>query len=268
MLPVATVIIVAILGLLLLSFVVYVASSSYMSVLVVLVLAYVLYLVLRNFGVFGIKTSLEDGMKIGFFETPPAPVGADVMKNPLPIEKNEVFYVSGNDYVYNEAPAVCAAYNAELASYDQVSEAFSLGAEWCGYGWSRGGMALFPTQESTWKDLQMEAAIPNKTACGRPGVNGGYFDLETKFGVNCYGIKPENMGTELPRPLPGKDTSAFQKMVDTYRSMLKKITVFPFNRNEWSKWANQPPPPKPPANAEGPPPTIPNPAAHPPLNKN
>ena len=28
--------------------------------------------------------------------------------------------------------------------------------------------------------------------CGRPGVNGGYFDNPNiKFGVNCYGQKPD-----------------------------------------------------------------------------
>jgi len=234
MLPLPTTIIVAILGLLLLAFVVYISSSSIMSVLVVLVLAYILYAVLERLGVLKITVAPEGGLHIGFFEKAPAP--AAKISAAMPIQKKEVFYISGNDYVYNDAPAVCAAYESELASYDQVYQAFLSGAEWCGYGWSQGGMALFPTQEATWQKLQMEAAIPNKTACGRPGVNGGYFDLETKFGVNCYGVKPENMNIELPRPLPGTDELGFQKMVDKFRSMMNKITVFPFNRNNWSLW--------------------------------
>ena len=28
--------------------------------------------------------------------------------------------------------------------------------------------------------------------CGKPGINGGYFsDPTMKFGVNCYGVKPD-----------------------------------------------------------------------------
>jgi len=205
-----------------------------MSVIVVLALAGILYVVLSRMGVIKVSVTPEGALKIGFFETAPAP--SSKLSVGMPVQKKEVFYVSGNDYIYNEAPAVCAAYESELASYDQVYQAFLSGAEWCGYGWSQGGMALFPTQETTWQKLQMEASIPNKTACGRPGVNGGYFDLETKFGVNCYGIKPENMNIELPRPLPGTDELGFQKMVDKFRAMLNKIVVFPFNRNNWSLW--------------------------------
>ena len=234
MLPLPTTIIVAILGLLLLAFVVYISSSSIMSVLVVLVLAYILYAVLERLGVLKISVAPQGGIHIGFFEKAPAP--ASKISPGMPVQKKEVFYISGNDYEYNDAPAVCAAYEAELASYDQVYQAFLSGAEWCGYGWSQGGMALFPTQEATWQKLQMEASIPNKTACGRPGVNGGYFDLETKFGVNCYGVKPENMNIDLPRPLPGTDELGFQKMVDKFRAMMNKIVVFPFNRNNWSLW--------------------------------
>jgi len=50
-------------------------------------------------------------------------------------------------------------------------------------------MALFPTQQATWQALQTDPV--NKTNCGRPGINGGYFDPQTKFGVNCYGVKPK-----------------------------------------------------------------------------
>jgi len=234
MLPLSTTILVSILGLLFLAFLVYISSSSFMSVLVVLALAAVLYVVLSRMGFLKVSVTPEGAIKIGFFETAPAPSSKVAVG--MPIQKKEVFYISGNDYIYSDAPAVCAAYESELASYDQVYQAFLSGAEWCGYGWSQGGMALFPTQEATWQKLQMEAAIPNKTACGRPGVNGGYFDLETKFGVNCYGVKPENMNIELPRPLPGTDELGFQKLVDKFRAMMGKITVFPFNRNNWSLW--------------------------------
>jgi hypothetical protein len=150
--------------------------------------------------------------------------------------KKEVFYVSGNNYTYEEAPAVCAAYGADLASYDQLMEAYSAGAEWCGYGWSKGGMALFPTQDSTWSILQGEIDISKRTGCGRPGVNGGYFDPNTKFGVNCYGTKPDDKGNKYPMPVPGTDPAEFNKEVNKFRSMLNKLVVMPFNRTGWSEW--------------------------------
>jgi hypothetical protein len=95
-------------------------------------------------------------------------------------------------------------------------------------------MALFPTQESTWSDLQKDA-VANKS-CGRPGVNGGYFDPATKFGVNCYGVKPKDMShNKFPLPLPGTDTGSFNKMVNKFKSMLNHMTVNPFNRAGWSE---------------------------------
>jgi hypothetical protein len=98
-------------------------------------------------------------------------------------------------------------------------------------------MALFPTQDSTWEQLQKEASVANKTACGRPGVNGGYFDPKTKFGVNCYGVKPGDLGRfKFPVPVPGTDSSGFNKQVDNFKSMLKKFVVDPFNRSGWSEW--------------------------------
>jgi len=97
-------------------------------------------------------------------------------------------------------------------------------------------MALFPTQDATWQALQGEVDVAKRTACGRPGVNGGYFDPATKFGVNCYGVKPHNMGVKLPLPLPGTDGAGFQNLVNKFKSMIKKMTVSPFNRDGWSEW--------------------------------
>jgi hypothetical protein len=147
----------------------------------------------------------------------------------------EVFYVEGNEYTFNDAPAVCAAYGAELATYDQLMEAFSLGAEWCGYGWSASGMALFPTQESTWSAMQANPQESKRTACGRPGVNGGYFDPKMKFGVNCYGHKPRGGHMKFPLPVPGTDTASFEKLVNKFKSMLHSMKVSPFSRDTWSE---------------------------------
>jgi len=145
----------------------------------------------------------------------------------------EVFYVSQDKYTYDEAPAVCAVYNAELATYDQVADAFSKGAEWCGYGWTMGGMALFPTQEATWSKLQQEVDLQKRTKCGRPGVNGGYFEPNTKFGVNCFGVKPGCNNQKYPIPL---DVGINSDTLSSLRANSGSIRVSPFNRSGWSEW--------------------------------
>ena len=169
----------------------------------------------------------------------PAPSGATGKAGvPKPVVRNEVFHIGGNQYTYDEAPAVCAAYDSELATYDQVSQALASGGEWCAYGWSQGGMALYPTQQGTWEALQKEPRT--RTACGRPGINGGYFDTNTKFGVNCYGPKPPNTkGVKLPQPLPGMDPLAYQSLVDRFKKMMNSMYVNPYNRTEWSEWNKQ-----------------------------
>ena len=147
----------------------------------------------------------------------------------------EVFFIKGNKYTYDEAPAVCAVYNAELATYEQVQEAYSRGAEWCGYGWSAGQMALYPTQDETWKKLQQELDSNKRTRCGRPGVNGGYFDPKMKFGVNCYGVKPNCDNNKYPIPL-SLETEEQKTAFNKFKQDAGKIKVDPFNRSGWSMW--------------------------------
>lgn len=227
-------------GVVLFIVVVYATTGSLLAVLVVLGLGALLFYVLNLYGYIQVQTK-DGGLDVQFFETAPKPVPAKTIvpapDSAMPIEKKEVFYVSGNNYTYDDAPAVCAAYGADLASYDQVNEAYSGGAEWCGYGWTQGGMALFPTQQATWETLQGEVDTTKRTACGRPGVNGGYFNPATKFGVNCYGVKPSDNGTnKYPTPVPGTDTNQFNNAVNKFRSMLSRMTVLPFNRDGWSEW--------------------------------
>lgn len=155
-----------------------------------------------------------------------------------PIVGSEVFHIYDQVFTYDEAPAVCGAYGAELATLEQIMEAYSKGAEWCGYGWSVGGMALYPTQLETWKRLQQEVDPGKRTFCGRPGVNGGYFDPATKFGVNCFGFKPAGQFTP-PGPVPGIDMVKYNSMVERFKRMLKILTLDPYSRNEWSKYKKQ-----------------------------
>jgi hypothetical protein len=231
-------------------------SGSWAAVLVVIALAGVVGYILFSFQTVKIQ-SKDGGINIDV-DPIPAP-HAEKPEHTMAIK--EVFHISGDLYTSNDAPAVCAAYGAELASYDQIIEAHAQGAEWCGYGWSAAGMALYPTQEATWEALQRDPTESKRTACGHPGVNGGYFDPRLKFGVNCYGKKPRNTSTRLPQPLPGTDDTAFNNMVNKFKSMLTSMKLSPYNRDQWSRsgLGNKPHPSAQPASKPQPvqPPVVP-----------
>jgi hypothetical protein len=182
-------------------------------------------------GLFSPKTSLDIVVDQSTYQ--PAPV-------PEIKFRKQVFNVPGNYYTYDNAKALCKAYGADLATYNQIESAYNNGAEWCNYGWSANQMALFPTQKNTYNNLQK---IPgHENDCGRPGINGGYIaNPNVKFGVNCYGNKPritpeedELMKTEQPYPVNEQDI-AFQKKVDKLKKNLDQILVSPFNHNMWSE---------------------------------
>jgi len=183
---------------------------------------------------------LENMSKSSTPSPTPAPTPAAPSKPSAPSGPqvgSEVFHVFQNQFTYADAPAVCAAYGAEPATLEQIIDAYNHGAEWCGYGWSAGGFALYPTQKATWQALQGEASEVKRTACGRPGVNGGYFDPNTKFGVNCFGFKPKG-DVKFPLPPPGTDPTAFANAVAQFRKMIKTFTVDPYSRMEWSGYDN------------------------------
>ena len=167
------------------------------------------------------------------------PAPAPKTDSSAPMVGSEVFHIGDSQFTYADAPAVCAAYGAQLATLEQIIDAYNNGAEWCGYGWSQGGFALYPTQKSTWTALQAEPDTAKRTGCGRPGVNGGYFDPNTKFGVNCFGFKPAGKA-DLPAPLPGTDPAAFKAAVEKFKKMLKTFSLDPYSRNEWSGYDSTP----------------------------
>lgn len=154
--------------------------------------------------------------------------------------KPQVFNIPENTYVYADAKALCSAYGSRLATYQEVEESYSKGGEWCNYGWSDGQMALFPTQQKTFDDLQKIEGHEND--CGRPGVNGGYMkNPALKFGVNCYGYKPKMtteeedlMATQPIYPKTAKDI-AMENRVNYWKDKLTEVLVSPFNHNTWSK---------------------------------
>lgn len=107
----------------------------------------------------------------------------------------QVFNIANNIYTYDDAQAVCKAFDSRLATYDEIEKAYTGGGEWCNYGWSDNQSIYFPTQKSTWTELQK--TTDSKNACGRPGINGGYIDNpNARFGVNCFGIKPKATESE------------------------------------------------------------------------
>ena len=155
----------------------------------------------------------------------------------------EVFNIGNNNYTYKEAQAVCSVFDAEVATFDQVENAYDNGGEWCNYGWTQGQMALFPTQKSSWKKLQ---DFPqHKHDCGRPGINGGYFkNPYLKFGVNCYGVKPDGSDNDLNRmeanrttPYPkSPEDKETDKKVEEWKKNKDKMLVNSFNKTIWSKY--------------------------------
>lgn len=160
----------------------------------------------------------------------PAPVPTQqVPKNP------QVFNVSQNKYTYPEARALCKVFDSDLATLEQLIGAYREGADWCNYGWVDGQMAFYPTQKTTWDKLQKNSTPERKNACGKPGLNGGYFNNpDLRFGVTCYGIKPEPRAHErVKSTLTSDEDNELQKMIDKFRKDVDNITILPFNRDKW-----------------------------------
>jgi hypothetical protein len=168
---------------------------------------------------------------------------ADEAKDPVkPVAKKEVFNVSNSNFNYREAQAVCKAYDARLATYDEIEDSYKDGGEWCNYGWSADQMAFFPTQKDTWEKLQ-QSDPRLKNRCGRPGVNGGHIpNPRMKFGANCYGVKPAasalelaQMKTSLESNVPKTpEENLIDKKADYYRQNADKLKLNSFNGDKWS----------------------------------
>lgn len=150
--------------------------------------------------------------------------------------KKEVFHLPNNVYTYSEAQEACKTYDARLAKYEEVENAYNNGATWCSYGWSDNNQVLFPTQKEVYDTLQKVPGHEND--CGRQGVNGGYIsNPNVKYGANCYGVKPEQSEDDkvymkrselMYSPLVDKDTlEEIEKNKETY-------LVAPFSKGKWS----------------------------------
>ena len=220
----------------------FILTGNIFSFFVFALLIGILLFVLFQYGFVKINTNGTE-IDITYFPVPnpPPPGPADAPSSaggsPPPSSDlpsgNQVFYVGDNTFTYDKAENVCKAFGAELATYSQIEQAYNAGAEWCGYGWSVGGLALFPTQEASWERRQLqETSEERRQKCGRPGINGGYFEPSMKFGVNCYGPRPAK------RPSDERRESRQQSAVDRFIAFLKDhlgdLQVFPFNSTSWS----------------------------------
>ena len=146
----------------------------------------------------------------------------------------QVFNVKENIYTLDDAPAVCGALGADLASVKQLIEAHKNGADWCNVGWTKDGLAAYPIQYSTWKTLQDNN--PNKrNICGKPGINLSRNDPNLLYGVNCYGVKPDPKGNEIVKDVIMSDKQReLQKKIAEFQKNINSIGISPFRPNKWS----------------------------------
>ena len=142
-------------------------------------------------------------------------------------------YLSENIYTYHDARQACAAYGASLATLDQLKISHQHGSNWCNYGWSENQMALYPIQKSYWDLIQ--ANPKTKGNCRNPGINGGYFpNGAMKFGVNCFGVKPEK--SEEISNNKFKCPVQEQKKEEPKNLFIgKDLKMAPFNCSKWYK---------------------------------
>lgn len=208
-------------------------------------------LVLMNGMTYIFNTDITASIKNLFSNTPeidivvdPDDIAGDEMGGSSSVPEikisKQVFHVPDNKYNYEDAKAICRAYGGRLATIKEMQDAYEEGADWCGYGWSDGQMALYPTQYDKWAQLQKIEG--HEHDCGRPGVNGGYIENpNVNFGINCYGYKPQitqqeaqamQMAPLYPKTLREQQ---FEKKVDYWKNKLSEIEVAPFNHNNWSK---------------------------------
>jgi hypothetical protein len=145
----------------------------------------------------------------------------------------QVFHISNQNYTYDEARCKCGSYDAKLATYPQIVESYNKGAEWCSYGWSEGQTAYYPTQKCNWEKKSKK----EREECGKPGINGGFFsDKKLRFGVNCFGKKPEGKIIKIKDDKCGSEDGGGNGEKCSYNSnnRLETDEIAPFNDNTWS----------------------------------
>ena len=166
---------------------------------------------------------------------PPVTTLSDASSSSTKSKVKQVFNIKENIYSLDDAPGVCGALGAEVATIDQLIDAHRSGADWCNVGWTKDGLAAFPIQYTTWKTLQDNE--PNKRGiCGQPGINLVRNDPNLLYGVNCFGIKPDPKGGEkIKQKIVSDAELALQAKIAQFRKNINAIGIHPWNQDKWSK---------------------------------
>lgn len=148
-------------------------------------------------------------------------------------QKKEVFHINDQIYTYPEAYEKCKAYGSELATHQQLIDAYNNGAEWTSYGWSKGQRAFYPIQPCSFVKLRRQGIN-----VGPPGVNGGKFKPYIKFGANCYGVKPAGHVSVPKDPICVEEgESLICRRNPAACKVLDSDRIDPFIRKkQWSQW--------------------------------
>lgn len=173
---------------------------------------------------------------------PSKTIGAEIPEtttalNPFDVPKSgnkEVFHIKNNIFSYEDAPAVCGLYDADVATIEQLKQAHKQGADWCSGGWTKEGLVAYPIQKSTYDKLQ-ENDPQNRNICGRPGINLLRNEHDLLYGVNCYGIKRRPIGLEKVKEVIMSDADRIkQQKMDQFRKI--NIMLSPYNNEKWSEY--------------------------------
>ena len=257
---------------------------SIIGLALIVILGYVMFSLYTTYSVdkydnrLGCLDTIKNMLGMYIPEEPPKPKpkpkpAPKPKPTPKPEPKKEVFNIDQNIFTYKEAVAVCKAYDAELATQEQINQAYKNKANWCNFGWSKSknpdtAPAFFITQQSYYDKLQ-KGPPEKRDDCGKPGINGGIFsNKDIKLGANCYGVKPEadpskityitdedisnpdsNQSNNQSGNQTGNQTGnqnkinneEIQTKTEIYRQMIKdkKLEIRPFNRNQWSRYSTK-----------------------------
>jgi len=153
-------------------------------------------------------------------------------------KKKEVFHIANQDYTYDQGKCKCESYGGRLATKAELIDSYNNGANWCTYGWTDKQTAYYPVQQCDWDKInEQNERLPKHAQkyCGLPGINGGYFaNPNLKFGVNCYGVKPEGQLNKQKDPYcPPMN---FCKLESNFEASHKLDTdeIVGFNNDKWS----------------------------------
>lgn len=147
--------------------------------------------------------------------------------------KNEVYLVDSSVFTYDDSEAVCKYMNAEVATLDQLTDAWNKGADWCSVGWTKDGIPAFPIQQATWEKINANRRI--RGSCGnKAGVNTAPDHKENLYGVLCYGPKREPIGQEKVKThiLSDHELSLEAKMAEL-APVMEDARIAPFNSDRW-----------------------------------